>query len=312
MPFIQEGKWPGGDSDEGIGTGQYRAVSSHYFETVGIPIQRGRALTAADAAGSEPVALVNETAARRFWKGEDPLGQRITIGHPALANLSDTVPRRIVGIVAGVREVGLDTEAPPVVYLPMGQVPAPLSAMLVQLLPISLAVRTEGSPAALGRSLEKEIWAVDPEQPVTDVRLLEDFVAETLGGHRFNLLILGALAFLAILLAAIGIYGVLSYLVGQRTREIGVRMAFGATAGHVVRMVVRQGLAAVIAGVAIGLGGAFALTRLLSSLLVDVSVRDPAAFLVAPLLLATVALVASSLPARRASRMDPLVALRRD
>ena len=312
LTFTIEGKWPGGDSQEGVGGAQYRASSAGYFETLGIPLARGRLLTAADSQNSELVAVINETAAKRYWPGEDPIGQRIHVGMPFAPELADPQPRRIVGIVKDVREGGLQEAAPPILYLPLGQVAPPLAVMFVRLLPINVAVRTQGKPAGLLESVQKEIWAIDPQQPITDVSTMEDVVARSVGSYRFNMILMGGLAFLALVLAAVGIYGVLSYLVHQRTREIGVRMALGATAGHVLRMVVRQGLIAVVIGVALGLAFSFGATRLLASLLVGVSATDPLTFVLAPLVLAAVALFASSLPARRASHLSPVVALRRD
>ena len=260
--------------------------------------------------------MINETAARRFWKGEDPLGQRIRVGVPVTVELADKMPRRIVGIVKDVRETGLDQEAPPIVYIPAGQAAPPMMTLLVRMLPVSLIVKVEGSPAGLAESLRDAVWAIDPQQPVGEIASLEQIVARSLGSHRFNMLLMGFLALLALILAAVGIYGVLSYLVSQRTREIGVRMALGASARQVLRMVVGQGLTPVLIGVALGLGGAFGLTRLLSGLLVGVSATDLTSFVLAPVVLTAVvltavALLASTIPARRASRMDPLLALRR-
>jgi predicted permease len=312
LPFEIEGKWPGGDSQVGVGEAQFRALTPGYFETLGIPLARGRTFVTADDSRGEPVAIVNETTARRFWAGQDPIGQRIRVGLPGTAELADKLPRRVVGVVKDVRETGLDEAAPPILYVPLGQVAPTATAMLVRLLPLSLVVHAEGRPAGLVEALRKEVWAVDPQQPVGAIASMDQIVDRSLGLHRFSMLLMGGLALLALLLAAVGIYGVLSYLVSQRTREIGVRMALGASGRQVLRMVMGQGLLPVLVGVAVGLAGAFALTRLLSTLLVGVSATDPAAFVLAPAVLTAVALLASTLPARRASRLDPILALRPD
>jgi len=173
-------------------------------------------------------------------------------------------------------------------------------------------VKVEGSPEGLADSLRRQVWAIDPQQPVGEIATMEQVVTRSLGSHRFNMLLMGCLALLALALAGVGIYGVLSYLVSQRTREIGVRMALGASARNVLQLVVGQGLTPVLIGVAIGIAGAFGLTRLLAGLLVGVSATDLTSFVLAPVALTAVALLASSVPARRASRMDPLLALRRD
>ncbi|HEX6904694.1 MAG TPA: ABC transporter permease [Thermoanaerobaculia bacterium] len=312
LPFAIMGKWPGGDSFEGAGNAQFRGMTPGYFEALGLRLVRGRFLGATDDAHSEPVALINEAAAREYWKGEDPLGARIRVGVPVTIELADKMPRRIVGIVKDVRESGLDEPPPPIIYVPAGQVAPPAVAMLVRLLPLSLVVKVEGSPEGLADSLRRQVWAIDPQQPVGEIGTMEQVVTRSLGSHRFNMLLMGCLALLALALAGVGIYGVLSYLVSQRTREIGVRMALGASARNVLRLVVGQGLAPVLIGVAIGLAGAFGLTRLLAGLLVGVSATDLTSFVLAPVVLTAVALLASSVPARRASRMDPLLALRRD
>jgi putative ABC transport system permease protein len=310
LPFTIEGKYTGGE--EGVGGAQFRTSTAGYFETLGIRLAEGRFLTEADSRSSEPVALVNEAAVRRFWPDGRALGSRITIGQPFVPELADAQPRRIVGIVKDVREVGLDWDVPPIIYMPIGQVNPQLTVLFVRLLPISLAVRIDGNASGLLKAIQREIWAVDPQQPITNVVSMEEIVARSVGNHRFNMVLMSALAFLALVLAGVGIYGVLSYLVTQRTREIGVRMALGATAGQVLGLILRQGLAAVGIGVAIGLGLVLAGTRMLRSLLVGVSATDPLTFLVAAVALTAVALIASSIPARRASAMDPLVALRRE
>ena len=310
LPFAIEGKYTGGE--EGVGGAQFRTSTAGYFETLGIRLAEGRFLTEADSRTSEPVALVNEAAVRRFWPEGGALGSRITLGQPYVPELADAQPRRIVGIIKDVREVGLDREAPPIVYIPIGQVNPQLTVLFVRLLPITLAVRIDGNASGLLKAIQREIWAVDPQQPISEIQTMEAIVTRSVGNHRFNMVLMSALAFLALVLAGVGIYGVLSYLVTQRTREIGVRMALGATAGQVLGLILRQGLAAVGIGVVIGLGLVLAGTRVLRSLLVGVSATDPLTFLVAAVALTAVALVASSIPAHRASAMDPLLALRRE
>jgi predicted permease len=311
LPFAIEGKWPGGTSQEGVEEAQYRAATGGYFESLRIPLARGRFLTDKDQSNSEPVAVINEAAAK-LWKGQDPLGSRIRVGVLMSQDMTDPQPRRIVGIVKDVRETGLDEDAPPIVYVPVGQMSAGLTQLFVRLLPATVVVRTAGSPTSLSAAVHKEIWAIDPSQPITDVQTMEQIVRTSVGPFRFVMVLMGALAVLALLLAAVGIYGVLSYLVSQRTREIGVRMALGASAWNVLQMVVGQGMVSVAVGLAAGIGLTLLAAQLLRSLLVGVSVHDPATFAAASLVLSLVALIASTIPARRASLLDPVLALRRD
>jgi len=310
LPFAIEGKFTGGE--EGVGSAQFRASTAGYFETLGLRLAQGRFLVDQDGASSEPVALINEVAARQYWPEGGALGARITIGKPYVPELADAQPRRIVGIVKDVREIGLDQEAPPIVYIPIGQLNPPIAALFVRLLPASLLVRTEQNASGLLKGIQREIWAVDPQLPVTNVATMDEIVARSVGGHRFNMVLMSALALLALVLAGVGIYGVLSYLVSQRTREIGVRMALGATTRQVLTLIIRQGLVAVGIGVAIGLGLVLAGSRVLRSLLVGVSATDPLTFVAAAVALTAVALVATTIPARRASALNPLIALRRE
>ena len=318
LPFTIEGKYTGGMDEKaaGLGFAQYRLSTAGYFESLEIPLVRGRFFSDRDAGNAPKVALINETAAKQFWPGEDPIGKRITMGQPFLPEISDAQPREIIGIVKDVREDGLDEDAPPIVYSPLAQTPAPLLTMVVRLIPVSLVVKTDREVPNLAMAVQKEVWAVDPQQPVNDVRMMEEVVSRSLGRQRFAAVLLGGLALLALLLAGVGIYGVLSYLVTQRTREIGVRMALGASARAVLGMVVRQGFASVLIGVAVGILGAFALARILggqiANLLAGGSATDPVTFVVAPAVLAAVALLASAIPAHRASQLDPVLALQRD
>ncbi|HVT19101.1 MAG TPA: ABC transporter permease [Thermoanaerobaculia bacterium] len=309
LPFTIEGRYRGGGSMEGVGEAQYRAVTPEFFRLLRIPRLRGRAFAAMDGRGAQLVAVVNQTAARRYWPKEDPIGRRITLGQPAVPELADPSPRTIVGVVGDVREQGVAKPPPPIVYVPLAQMADPMATLFARLVPLNLAVRTAIPSPGLAAQIERRVWAVDPQQPVTNVATLDEVVARSLGSRRFTTALLGLLAALALLLAGIGIYGVLSHTVHQRTREIGVRMALGADAGDVLRMVIRQGLTAVLIGVALGVAGALGLTRLLGSLLYGVGARDLATFALTPLLLTLVALLAAWLPARRASRLDPVVAL---
>jgi len=310
VSFVIAGRYHGGVSGDGVGVARYRAVTRDFFRTLRIGGVRGRTFDAADRHGGRLVAVVNETAARRYWRGQDPLGARITIGPPSTRELGDPGPRTIVGIVRDVREMGLDQEAPPIVYVPVGQMPDPMARMFVRLLPLSLAVRSAGPLPELPAQLEREVAKVDPEQPLTEIRAMDEILSRSLGQRRFTALLLGLLSLVALALAALGIYGVISYLVEQRTREIGIRMALGASPASILRLVVRQAMAAVLVGIAAGLAGALALTRLLGSLVYGVGAHDPLSFVLTPALLALVAVLACAVPAHRAGSVDPLVALR--
>lgn len=262
-----------------------------------------------DRHASEPVVVINEAMARRYWPGQDPLGQRISLW-VSLEPLKDRQPREIIGIVRDVRELGLHEEPPPILYVPLGQVPQAFHAKYVSLLPQSLLVLTSEDAVSLGAAVQREILAVDALQPVTEPLSMEELISRSVGVQRFSALLVGGMAALALVLAAVGVYGVLSYLVIQQTRELGIRMALGATRQAVVWFVLRQGLSTVVVGVALGTVGALWLTRLLERLLYGVSAVDPTVFVVAPIALVGVALFAMWLPALRASRVDPMVSLR--
>ncbi|HMB27385.1 MAG TPA: FtsX-like permease family protein, partial [Blastocatellia bacterium] len=240
--------------------------------------------------------VVNEAFARTNFPGEDPLGKRVTIYMK-----NDNQPCEIVGIVGDSKHMNLDAEVKPMSYWPHPELT--YSGM-------TLALRTKGEPTAIANAARNVISALDPEQPVADVRTMESLIGTSVARARFNTLLLTIFAIVALLLAGLGIYGVMAYSVAQRTHEIGVRMALGARGTDVLRLVVRRGMTLALGGVAIGVGASFALTRLMQTLLFNVSATDPVTFAGIPLLLSFVALLACLIPARRAAKVDPMVALR--
>jgi putative ABC transport system permease protein len=276
-----------------------RCIGAEYFKVLNIQLRKGRVLTESDDANAPPVVIVNEELARQYFPNQDPIGKRLAF------NCCDgrTTWREIVGVVADVRHTGLDQGLRPEIYFPFMQLP--LSSLTV-------VARTNGDPLGFVAAVRGQVQAVDKDQPITNIRTMEEIFARSVSQPRFNLSLLAVFACLALSLAAIGIYGVMSYLVTQRTHEIGVRMALGAQTGDVLRLVIRQGMVLALTGVLIGLITAFGLTRLLRNLLFDVSVTDPLTFFAIALLLALVGLLACYLPARRATKIDPLVSLRCD
>jgi putative ABC transport system permease protein len=274
-------------------------VTPAYFRALGVPLRRGRLFGEADAPGAPRVALINEEMERRFFAtGGDPIGRRVTFGDP---QDTSAVWWTVVGVVGDVAQEGVTARPYPQFYRPLAQ--SPSSSVFVSL-------RTSRDPLALAPAARQALRAIDPELPLSDLQTLEGRVAENIARPRVSVLLLAVFAGVALTLSAIGIYGVVAYTVAQRTREIGVRMALGASAASVRRLVVQQGMAPALAGVAVGLALAFAGSRLIASLLYGVSASDPLTFVLVPLFLAAVALLATYLPARRATRVAPTVALR--
>jgi putative ABC transport system permease protein len=261
------------------------------------PLLRGRSFTDADRDGTTPVVIINETMAKRFWPGEDPVGKRMRYG----IGDSDIPWMTIVGVVGDMRRTGFDESVRCETFLPLAQNPARR---------LTIVARAEGEPASLAGVLRDQVRAVDPDQPVFAVKTVDEMLGDMASQRRLTMLLFGVFAGLALLLAAVGIYGVMSYAVTQRTHEIGVRMALGAQVGDVLRLVVGKGMALALAGIAAGLAAAFALSRVMASLLYGVSATDPLTFGGVALLLGLVALLASYLPARRAARVDAMIALR--
>jgi putative ABC transport system permease protein len=271
-------------------------VTPGYLRAMGIPLLRGRFFTEQDGRETEEVIIINETLARRFFSQEDPTGKRLFLG------FSTQVARRIVGVVGDVKHDTLTRDYAPAVYVPYYQVP--WSGRM------SLAVRSSAQPSAVLASVREQIRSVDRDLPVFSVMTMNQVLSNSVAQPRFSTLMLGVFAGVALLLAAVGIYGVISYSVSQRTHEMGIRMALGAQPRDIFRLVVGQGMVLTLIGVGVGLAASFALTRFLESLLFGVSATDPATFAGVSVLLAAVALLACYLPARRATRVDPLVALR--
>jgi predicted permease len=275
-----------------------RVISPQYFSTMSIQLLQGRQFIEQDRADSPGVAVISETMARRLWPGEDPIGKRLKVGPT-----TSPVPwLQIVGVVKDVRQFELDSEPRLQMYLPHDQ--------FAFFRPNYLVVKTDGDPLSLAATVRRTVWDMDKDQPVSNIRTMEGILSESVARQRFSMLLLVTFATLALVLAAVGLYGVMSYSVAQRTREIGIRMALGAQARDVLKMVVGQGIKLVLIGVAIGLAAALILTRLMSSLLFGVSATDPTTFITISLVLISVALLASYIPARRATKIDPLIALR--
>jgi putative ABC transport system permease protein len=256
--------------------------------------------------------VVNETAAREYWPGATPIGQRITIGQPVNPEIADPAPREVVGVVADVHEYGMAVEPPPMVYVPLAQVPSPLRVLFTRLMPLSLTMRTDVAPDALAAPARRAALRVDALLPVTGTRTGEQLLSSSLQAEQFNALLMGILALLALALAFSGIYGVVSCLVAQRTGEIGVRVALGATRADVMRLVVPQGLAPAVTGAIAGIAATLVSSRVLASLLVGVSTTDPIAVGGSALAVVLVASIAAYVPARRAARLDPVASLRAD
>ena len=273
---------------------ELRAITDRYFEVVGIPLRRGRGFTRADAAGAPRVLVLSESAARRFFPNEDPLGKRIAIQ-------SDSGYREIVGIVGDVRGFGLAQEPEPQIYFPFAQGPMGEFDVVLQ---------TSQRPAQLEPVVRQLVKDVAPDTPVRQIRAFGELVMDSVAQQRLYMLLLGLFAGVALALAAVGIYGVLSYGVSQRIREIGVRMALGATVTNVIGLVLRDGLVLTAAGLAAGILGALSATRLLRGLLHGVSPTDPIAFAAGVIVLGIVGMIACYLPARRASRVDAAVTMR--
>lgn len=275
----------------------FDAVSAKYFKVMGIPLIRGREFDDRDALGTPPVAIINETFANRFLPGEDPIGKRYVYGGPAPDNPWIT----IVGVVGDMRRTGFDRPVRPETFLPQSQNPDNA---------LTIVARTSTDPASFAGMLRDQVWSIDRDQSVYDIKTMDQTLSQMLSQRRFNMLLLGVFASVALLLAALGIYGVISYSVSQRTHEIGIRMAMGAQSRDVLALVVRHGLVLTGTGIGAGLIASFGLTRLMATLLYGVSATDPVTFIAIPLVLAGVALGACFVPARRASRVDPIEALR--
>ena len=291
------------------GDEQWRSVSPHYFQALQIPLLRGRVFSESDSGGSPGVVLINQAMAKKYWKNQDPIGQVMVIGK-GLGPQFEDAPRQIVGIVGTVRETGLDAVDQGVMYLPQAQVPEGMTKLANGLIPLSWAIRTAGDPLAVRAAVEREIRAVDGMLTASHVRGMDQMVSESLSRQNFNALLLTVFAAIALLLAAIGIYGLMSYSVEQRLQEIGVRVALGASRADVLRLMVWQGMKLAVIGIALGLAAAYGATRVLASLLFGVKADDPYTFAAVAAMVAVVAAVASLVPARRAAGVSPSVALR--
>ncbi len=297
-----------GSASSGLQAAGWVPVSPGYFDVLKIPVIRGRAFDRTDDASSTPVALINETMARQYWSGSDPLNAQIAVG--AGSPLIPTEPvRRIAGIVGDVRHAQLYYDPRPTIYIPQAQIAPAMNAFLARIQPLAWMVRIPNQPLALAPAIRDQLRQATG-LPVAEVRPLSAIVSSSTASQRFNMLLMSVFGGSALLLASIGIYGLISYSVQQRTREIGIRLALGAQARRLKIHVLWEGLRLALAGICIGIPAAFALTRFLASFLYGVPSHDPIAFLAVPIVLAAVALLAVWMPALRASRVNPVKALR--
>ena len=294
QPFSIEGRPAPAIAEQPMA--QTRYISPDYFRAIGIPLQQGRFFSDQDRDNSLPVIIISEAMARRFWPGENPIGKRLTPSfHP------EPGAREIVGVVGDVKTSGLDVDSAAMMYLPYKQLALPF---------MSFVVRTASNPESLIQPVSKAIYSIDKEQALTDVQTMDQVLAKSLSDRRFNMTLLLTFAGVALVLAAVGVYGVMNYTVTLRRRELGIRMALGARRMDVLRLVLRQGLTLTLIGVAAGLISAYALTRLMASLLYGVTATDYLTFASVSAVLIVVGVAASYVPARRATKVNPTIALR--
>jgi putative ABC transport system permease protein len=275
-----------------------RVVDSTYFQTMGIPLLAGREFAADDNKSGKRVMVINQTMARQYWPRESPIGQRVT-----MKDWGPPLTGEIVGVLGDVKTNGLDEPIGPMIYWPYFQFPQNFN---------TIVVRSDGDPLRLASAAKAAIWAVDKNQPISKIETMEQVLSESLARRRLYMILLGGFSGAALLLAGVGIYGVVSCSVSQKRREMGIRIAIGAERGDVLRLVLGQGVRAATLGIALGIAAALALTRLMASLLFGVSAADPLTFLAVALVLTFAALAASYIPARRAMRVDPMVVLRHE
>lgn len=306
LPFLIVGRPVEGPFHGG---GAWKTVSPGYFEVFKIPVKRGRSLNERDDGHAPPVVVINEAMARQFWPDSDPLNDRLVIGRGVMREFADEPERQIIGVVGDTRDGGLNSDPAPTMYIPQAQVPDAANALNVSLSPIAWVVRTQAEPRSLSQTIEEQLRQ-STGLPVSDIRSMNEVVSLSTSRQRFNMWLMTVFGVSALLLAAIGVYGLMAYAVEQRTHEIGIRLALGAQAAQVRNMVVLQGMRLALAGILVGVAAAFGLARFLEAFLFGVETRDPLAFFGVPVLLGLVALLAAWIPARQASRIDPIIALR--
>jgi putative ABC transport system permease protein len=310
LPFLIVGRPLAADSQGPFhGGGGWMTVSPGYFEVFKIPVKRGRTFNERDMARSTPVVVINEAMAKQYWPKSDPLSDRLVIGKGVMREFAAEGERQIVGVVADIKSNGLDSEPQPQMFIPQAQVPDAANALNVSLTPISWIVRTQVPPQSLSSAIQDSLRQ-STGLPVSDIKSMDDIVSVSVSRQKFNMWVMSVFGGCALLLAAIGIYGLMAYSVEQRTQEIGIRLALGAQASQVKNMVVLQGMGLAMVGIVVGLGASFWLARLITTFLFGVTARDPLVFAGIPILLSAVALLAVWMPARRASKVDPLIALR--
>jgi putative ABC transport system permease protein len=286
---------------------EWRMISPGYFDTMKMRLTQGRNISNSDTANSAGVAVVNEAFARHHFKTAGPLGQRIIVARTMGKDLSRSSPLDVVGVVSDTKQTSLKDAALPTIFVPTAQVP---DALMANFRGFYFFIRTAGDPNTYAAAVRREMLVIDKQQPIRNIRTMDEVIATSISPQRFHMLLLGLFGGIGLILAAVGIYGVMAYTVSQRTREIGIRMALGAQMKDVLRMVLAQGTKLTLIGVGIGLAGAFALTRALKTLLFGVKPTDPTTFAVVSLALVAIAVLACYIPARRATKVDPLVALR--
>jgi predicted permease len=310
LPFAIEGR-PLSGTDQYHGDENWRSVTPQYFRVLSIPLLRGRAFEDRDAAGSVPVVIVNGSFAKKYFPGADAIGQRMVFAKGLGPEFEDPT-RQIVGVVGDTKDNGLDADPPPTVYVPVAQVPDGITRLGNSVIPPRWIIRTSAPLASLTAVVQREFLAADAQLPVAQVRSMEDLLTHSIARQNFNMLLLTIFGAIALLLAAVGVYGIMSYSVEQATHDISVRLALGADRRDILSLVVGQGMKLAGAGLLVGAIAAFGASRLLAKMLYGVKTSDPRTYGIVIAVLGSIALLACYLPARRAMRVDPVNALKQD